>query len=212
MLLSGTMNLFVLFMMALLMINPVQKKKDGIETKAEFVITLRWPDNLDCDLDLWVRGPSGDIVWWQNKDVGDMHLERDDTGDKNDTKIINGKTYANPDNSEHWVLRTLIPGEYVANVHLYRSSAECDGVMAKGGLNVDVNLQKLNPSFVDVKTTTLNFTHRLQELHAFRFRLSASGEVDRIWEEPVAIATPTLNSYATRSEGTPVIPPVTVGP
>ena len=46
----------VLFVIALLMINPITKKND-IPTKAEFMIIVEWPWDINADIDTWVRGP-----------------------------------------------------------------------------------------------------------------------------------------------------------
>lgn len=45
-----------LFLMALLLMNP-QAKSGIINPKAEFMITVSWPDNTPDDIDTWVEGP-----------------------------------------------------------------------------------------------------------------------------------------------------------
>jgi hypothetical protein len=51
-----------LFFLALLAVSP--DAKDGkIDSKAEFMITLDWPDNHPDDLDLFVQDPAGNIAW-----------------------------------------------------------------------------------------------------------------------------------------------------
>ena len=50
-----------LFFLALLAVSP--DAKDGkIDSKAEFMITLDWPDNHPDDLDLFVQDPAGNIA------------------------------------------------------------------------------------------------------------------------------------------------------
>jgi len=193
MLISGQMNLFVIFMMALVLINPITAKKDGVETKAEYIITMTWPDDVDCDVDIWVRGPSGTIVWFRQRDADNMHLERDDTGTSNDSRVINGKTYITRSNTERWVLRSLVPGEYVVNAHLYRVGATCVQMVAKTGLPVRLVLSKINPLFNDVHLKEIVMEKPWEETHAFRFSIDQSGNPVRIWEEAIELVKTNLS-------------------
>jgi hypothetical protein len=84
------------FIIAFLSINPKAQKSGDIPAKAEFIITLSWPDNDPNDLDLWTQGPSGEVVWFRNREAGLMHLDRDDRGSSNNTIIVNGKKVDRP--------------------------------------------------------------------------------------------------------------------
>jgi len=58
-----------LFFLALLAVSP--DAKDGkIDSKAEFMITLDWPDNHPDDLDLFVQDPAGNIAWYRHREAG----------------------------------------------------------------------------------------------------------------------------------------------
>lgn len=182
MLLSGQMNLFVVFIMALLLISPTKKEDGNVKSKAEMILTIDWNAG-DCDVDLWVRGPDA-VVWWKNRDAGNAHLERDDTGDHNDK--LSGI------NEESWVMRGIAPGEYVANVHMYRMDSSCKGNVVKA------ELRKLNPITTILKSASVKLDLPSQEDHLFRFSVDAVGNVTRIWDEPAIIAgkyvTPTTSS------------------
>lgn len=191
MLLSGQMNLFVIFMMALLLISPQKRDSGNVQTKAEFVITVTWADSIDCDVDLWVRGPNDKTAWWKNKDVGGMYIDRDDTGMANDTQVIDGVTYPNPTNEEVWSMRGVVPGEYVVNVHSYRAGDH----VACADLAVRVVLSKVNPSFSKVVDKTVILAKEGQEGHAFRFSVTPAGTVSRVWEEPVEIVSKHLTTF-----------------
>ena len=53
-----------LFFLALLAVSP--DSKDGkIDSKAEFIITMDWPDNHADDFDLFVQDPAGNIAWYR---------------------------------------------------------------------------------------------------------------------------------------------------
>jgi hypothetical protein len=69
-----------LFFLALLAISP--DAKDGkIDSKAEFMITLDWPDSHPDDLDLFVQDPVGNIAWYRHREAGFLTLDRDDRGE-----------------------------------------------------------------------------------------------------------------------------------
>ena len=83
------------FIIALLAMNPKALKSGDIPAKAEFIITLSWPDSDPNDLDLWVQGPSGESAWFRNREVDLMFLDRDDRGNSNNTIMVNGRKVVN---------------------------------------------------------------------------------------------------------------------
>ena len=109
------------FIVALLAMNPKSSKAGDVPAKAEFIITMSWPDYDPNDLDAWVRNPAGEVVWFRNREAGLMHLDRDDRGLSNDTITVNGQRIVNPLNQEVVTLRGIAPGEYVVNAHYYES-------------------------------------------------------------------------------------------
>jgi hypothetical protein len=50
-----------LFFLALLVMNP-EAKSGKIDSKAEFIVTMNWPDNHPDDIDLYVEDPLGNIA------------------------------------------------------------------------------------------------------------------------------------------------------
>ena len=48
-------------------------------------------DEHPDDIDLYVQDPTGKLVWYNQKEVGLMTLERDDRGDTNDFTLIERK-------------------------------------------------------------------------------------------------------------------------
>jgi len=67
---------------------------------------------------LIVEDPRGNIVYFQNKEVGLMHLDRDDRGTIADRIIIDGKNIENPANQEIVTIRGYMAGEYVVNLYI----------------------------------------------------------------------------------------------
>jgi hypothetical protein len=194
MLMSGIMNLFVLFILALVLISPSKKDEGGIKPKAEIMISAEWPTGIDCDIDLWVALPNGKTVWWKNKSTGLANLERDDTGILNDSDTSSdGSEIVNALNQENMVVRGIVPGEYVVNLHLYRHD-QCVELAESGKLITTVKLYDINPTMRVVDGAEVVLSKSFQEEHVFRFHVSASGDIDRVWVEPKNIVDIPNNS------------------
>ena len=154
-----------LFVVALLLINPITKKSDAPK-KAEFLITMEWADDSNNDVDLWVKSPSGLIASFVTKNAGLMHLERDDLGHKNDT--INGVTLST--NEETLTLRGVEAGEYEVMFHVYRQ------VNKDADNTVRAKLIKINPFGIKYEVIT-HYLYQNQHVSLFRFTLDKDGNV-----------------------------------
>jgi hypothetical protein len=158
-----------LFFIAILMVSP--DSKDGkIDSKAEFIITMDWPDNHPDDLDLFVQDPVGNIAWYRHREAGFLTLDRDDRGGANDFIIVNGKKIPSPVREEIVTVRGIVAGEYTVNVSHFQ---------AKTGQPVPVNVkvQKLNPTAQVIFDNKLMVDHSGDEKTALRFWLDAEGKV-----------------------------------
>lgn len=169
------------FIVALLAMNPKASKAGDVPAKAEFIVTLAWPDNDPNDIDLWARNPAGEVVWFRNREAGLMHLDRDDRGLSNDTIIVNGQRIVNPLNQEVVTIRSITPGEYVINAHYYESK-EVEAVDPKAGQPVDVTLSviKVNPRAEVVFYGQHRLARRGDEATLARFSVRADGSVSGI--------------------------------
>ena len=118
----------------------ISDPSDGgkIDSKAEILISVRWPDQHPDDVDAIVESPQGGLVWYHNRDTGLMHLDRDDRGIFADKMNVNGATISNPINQETITIRALQSGEYVVNLLHYQANYDQP-------LTVDVKVEKLNP-------------------------------------------------------------------
>ena len=75
-----------LFFIALLAITP--DAKDGkIDSKAEFIITMDWPDNHPDDLDMFVQDPIGNIAWYRRREAGSRRRERFHHGQRQENSV-----------------------------------------------------------------------------------------------------------------------------
>lgn len=161
-----------LFMFAMLMIVKSESKQEkSIETRAEFLITVTWPNDFDDDVDTYVEDPAGNIVAFNRREGGLMHLDRDDFGISNDKVTVNNKDIFFKENRETVSLRGFIPGEYVVNTHVYRRNAGDDKPIP-----VTVRLEKTNP-YSNVITEVYELKGTGDERTAFRFYVNEEGTI-----------------------------------
>ena len=158
-----------LFFIALLAIAP--DAKDGkIDSKAEFIVTMDWPDQHPDDLDLFVQDPAGNIAWYRHREAGFMVLERDDRGGANDFILVNGKKISSPIREEIVTIRGIVPGEYTVNVSHFQATTGT-------AVPVTVKVQKLNPTAQVVFDNAVMVDHTGDEKTAVRFTLDDNGKV-----------------------------------
>jgi len=158
-----------LFFIALLAMNP-EAKSGKIDTKAEFIITMAWPDNHPDDIDLYAEDPLGNIVWYHEREAGFMVLDRDDRGGINNTVTVNGRKVTSPMRQETISIRGIVAGEYIIDVNHYLATTGQP-------VPVSVKVEKINPTVQVVSYDTLSLDHTGEELTAVRFRLAENGDV-----------------------------------
>jgi hypothetical protein len=164
-----------LFFLALLVMNP-EAKSGKIESKAQFIITMNWPDNHPDDIDLCVEDPIGNIAWYHQREAGFLVLDRDDRGAMNDSIIVNGKKISSPIRQEIVSVRGIVPGEYTVNVHYYvKYFANSPAVP------VAVKVEKLNPGVEIIYADTTMLERVGQEKTAIRFKVAEDGGVTDVY-------------------------------
>jgi hypothetical protein len=183
-----------LFFIALMMINPVVVKKNNIEMKAEFIIKVTWPEKAKDDVDTYLEDPVGNLLFFNSRDVGLMHLDRDDLGRINDSVILpNGDKIVLNENREIATIRGIVKGEYVLNVHMFsRNDVYAAATQDENGneieneedktfksfepLEVTIEILKLNPyEIISVKKVIL--VDDGDEVTVLRFTLDENGKV-----------------------------------
>ncbi|MCG3146292.1 MAG: hypothetical protein HONDAALG_04221 [Gammaproteobacteria bacterium] len=160
------------FILSVIFMNPVAKK-GIIDPKAEYIITVQWPDNNPNDIDTWVEEPDGNLVWFQSKEAGLIHLDRDDRGNVNDTLTINGQTVQNPLNQEVVTIRGTVVGEYVVNIFYYGSEDNKP-------VDVNVRVDKVNPQLEVIYYGTIKLEKPGDEKTAVRFTIDQDGKLSNI--------------------------------
>jgi hypothetical protein len=168
-----------LFFIAVLSIAP--DAKDGkVDTKAEFIITMDWPDNHPDDLDLFVQDPIGNIVWYRHREAGFLTLDRDDRGGANDFILVNGMKIPSPIREEIVTVRGLVPGEYTVNISHFQA-------ITGQPVEATVKVQKLNPVAQLIFDDKVMVDHTGDEKTAVRFKLDAEGKVTDVQRRPKSL-------------------------
>ena len=157
--------LFIILLgLAAILLLMVEQKKvtvENVEKNALYQVIMTWEGDSNNDVDLWVKDPKGRIVGFNRREGGrgSLHsLAHDDLGminDLNDGEVI-------PENREVVSIRGIIPGEYVANCHMY---AKRD---IEGTFRVTAKLIKVKPYVQVISVEVLLVTYG-DEKTFFRF-------------------------------------------
>ena len=176
------------FMFAIaFMLKNSSEESGNINTKAEVLISVQWPDEHPDDVDAVVEDPQGKLVWYHNRDSGLMHLDRDDRGNLADNINLKGDVVSSPINQETITVRGLQTGEYVINLLHYKSNF-------KEPLPVTVKVEKLNPS-VELIYYGQHFLNGVgDEITALRFFVNGDKEVSDTNQIPKRLLTKALGS------------------
>ncbi len=158
-----------MFAVAFMLIRP-EVIEGKVDPKAEFMITAAWPDGHQDDIDLIVEDGEGNLVWFDAREAGLMHLDRDDRGWLGDSITVSGKKIDNPLNQETVTLRGIAAGEYVVNLLHYKAETGRP-------VPVKVKVEKLNPQVSVIFAGVTNLTGAGDEQTAVRFALDATGGV-----------------------------------
>ena len=159
----------LLFFISIIFMNPIAKL-GNINYKAEYIITVIWPENQPDDIDLWVQDPYQETVSYLQKEAGWLNLDRDDRGDLNDTVMINGEKVVHPINQEVVTIRGIISGEYIVNLHYYESQS-------KQPVVANVKIEKVNPVLRLVFIDQVLLEQVDDEKTVLRFELDGDGEI-----------------------------------
>ena len=160
-----------MFLLAIMYMNPIAKS-GIINPKAEYIITVNWPDDSLDDIDTWVEDPLGNIVWFRNREAGLVHLDRDDRGLSNDKIEIAGEDVFNKLNQEIVTIRGKVPGEFIVNLHYYETDSNKP-------VTVGVEVAKINPKMEIIYYGESTLREKGDEETAIRFIVNQDGSVDR---------------------------------
>jgi len=161
-----------LFLVAVMFINP-ESRKGRVDLKAEYIISVTWPEYLADDIDIWVQDPIGETVSYLRKDAGWLHLDRDDRGEVNDTIIVDGEELLYPINQEVVTIRGIIPGEYIVNLYYYTAAQPMP-------VEALVKVEKVNPTLQTVFVRRVTLQQQDEEQTIVRFTLDRKGNLHSV--------------------------------
>ena len=161
------------FIVALLAMNPKALKAGDIPSKAEYIITVDWPDRNPNDIDTWVQDPVGNLVWFRQREAGLMYLDRDDRGDATASTLVDGHRIVSPFRQEVVAVRGIVPGEFTVNVQYYES---------RNGqpVEVTVSVTKVNPRAEIAFRGKVTLARAGDEATAVRFTVLPDGKIVNI--------------------------------
>lgn len=160
--LTATLVIFMGMVMILFPLIANQKAQEDTKPPGTLQIELRWPDDVNVDVDLWLRSPQDAAVGYSRKGGQVLDLLRDDLGFDNDALGLN---------YENAYSRGLPPGRYVVNAHWYGDKDGTQLVPLRLAVKVD------GPSGKVLITKQAELQHRHQELTLVRFVVDERGRI-----------------------------------
>jgi hypothetical protein len=144
---------------------PGEAAEDTTEPPGNVIVEIRWPDEIDADVDLWVQAPGDRPVGYSNKGGKVFNLLRDDLGKRNDATGMNYEVSYS---------RGMPAGEYTVNVHLYRNPSNIYPVPV-----TIVTSVKRTPSESarQLLASEIELTREGQEITVYRFELTDEGHL-----------------------------------
>ena len=152
-------------------INP--PKKDDAENeraRGHVRVEVQWPNEMDVDIDTWVKAPGDVAVGYSNLNGRVFNLVRDDLGSHADLTEMNYEVAFS---------RGIPAGEWIINLHWYSNSHGAVEVPVRVLITlkkVDDGSSKSPPISIMSKSVTL--TRVGQELTVIRFTIDEEKNID----------------------------------
>jgi hypothetical protein len=144
---------------------PGETAQENTQPPGNVIVEVRWPDDIDCDVDLWVEAPGDIPVGYSNKGGVIFNLLRDDLGKRADATGMNYEVSYS---------RGIPAGEYTINVHLYRNTA---GVLPVPVTVVTSVKKSSKESARQLLASNIELVREGEEITVYRFRLSEDGDL-----------------------------------
>ena len=135
------------------------------EPVGSVIFELFWPDDIDADVDLWVKGPNDSAVGYSKPSGLVFNLLRDDRGLKGDHTPIN---------YEISFTRGILAGEYQANVHLFKHDDKRSKIQATVTASLVTPDKNFRKQILEKK---VNLTKEGKEKTVLRFQLDNNFKV-----------------------------------
>lgn len=106
-----------LFFLSFLLVNdPSEDNSSDVDSDSKFIITMTWEE--DCDIDLWLKLPTGERVYYGRRESGPVHLDLDVVATKSYTDREGKVTLVSP-NQEILTIRGVLEGDYSLSAHYF---------------------------------------------------------------------------------------------
>lgn len=151
-------------------------KQEGIKPKAEYLVTLTWDDARNVDLDLWLKDPQGNVIYYRSREDTNISLDRDSRGFITNRTTLSDGTIVDSGNREIDTIRAVIPGDYLVAVGYYENMQYSDDP----AIDCLVEVTKLNPTLTLVASAKLHFTKVKEAQNAVAFHVNADGSVQML--------------------------------
>lgn len=164
--LLALMGFVALVILMLPHIHPPQAKTSDDPLLGNVVVEIRWPDEIDADVDLWVQAPGDKPVGFSNRGGLYFDLLRDDLGSFQDITSAN---------MEMAYSRGVPAGEYIVNVHMYRNETETWPVPVSVLVSLKTDISK---AATPVLRTRIELVRIDEEETVYRFTIDRDGNLD----------------------------------
>ena len=141
------------------------KTADNMTPPGNVIVEIRWPDEIDADVDLWVQAPRDVPVGYSNKGGVVFNLLRDDLGNRVDVTGLNYETSFS---------RGIEPGEYAVNLHLYRNPSGVSPIPVTVVTSVKRNAKETARQLL---ASDVLLVSEGEEVTVYRFGLSTEGNL-----------------------------------
>jgi hypothetical protein len=156
-----------------------EKSKTDLDLDAHVMIIAAWPARYGDDVDLYVRDPRHEVVFFSRKNNSIMHLDRDDLGSTGDYTQTVGDL--GPSNREIVTIRNKFPGTYVVNIHMFRKAF-------RDPTPIEIRIFKVKNGKI-IEDNMALLTRTGQEKTVARFKVGLDGSVKRLKPLTTPIAT-----------------------
>ena len=188
--LDMAMGLIFVFLAVILISTVDEPKKAVVEApvpKAEFLVVLNWDDESRDDIDLYVRSPDKNVVYFSRRQTPLMFLDADNLGMNNSIDMPDGSVSAVPTRREVVTIRAIMPGESVVHAHFYKKNSP-PGTPT----NLVMTVTKLTP-FSEVTRAQAVFDTQGQEQTLANFTVEPDGKVTSVFLAPVSLVGSTTS-------------------
>lgn len=144
-------------------LNPPVEATEPSHPPGTVIVELRWPDEIDADVDLWVEAPGDVPVGYSNKGGRIFNLLRDDLGHTSDATKLNYEVAYS---------RGVPAGEYTVNLHLYRSKNMNLPIPAVVAVSIKPDM---DTGLLPITTDNVKLVRVGQEITVARFSLDERG-------------------------------------